>query len=668
MSDRFTRFHPDLWLAAFNYEAISAITTVSEDHMRVDGHFRTRQDYIGVRFNTVDSWMHEAVRYPTNPDYRGTKLAVTITTTGPVLPYDSPDVQLAMTVRDMEEEGEGEEWWVSMGHHRPTKNFTDTFIFTGEQKTTHRWIMPGSQLLEWWDRDTHVWRTAELGTDYELDFVWGRIFTGEGSVPGLAECRITYQYCYGNRYVFDFDDLWQGTHPTNRVKVDPQVVGSVMLPVVPNFYETTDTGGFVATGRSDVFRVDFTDITVTGGDLGAKPAPLPKNRLGLAEGYDNETNKNPKRLIESMGLLGFGPNLTLYTGASHYYDKWAEAGKVCHSPRDMILDPTLGCNAAYKAWLRGLCRAMPDAGFNEIVISLAMENLQCPHEWKQLLYDGTPGQTGWEPPTSFYEPANEEVRAYMRTIAKQSLDIVIEEGLPPILQLGETWYWWQEFEPGHVEIKRRERSPAFYGQDTLRRHKEDTGRDMPIWPDIDIPRTPENEESLRCLRSYLGGLTTHMRSVADEYGGQCLFTVLFFPPSVIDYGRVSWVVQAANYPSEVWGPDTLDFIQIEDYDWVITDSASQPLAYDIAWEHLGFPYSRAEYWAGFVDFGLPEPVVWEHWRLIERAAQRALGKGFRAVVIWAGTQIRRDSWLPTPGVVIADAAPYPTINKRGSHG
>ena len=51
------------------------------------------------------------------------------------------------------------------------------------------------------------------------------------------------------------------------------------------------------------------------------------------------------------------------------------------------------------------------------------------------------------------------------------------------------------------------------------------------------------------------------------------------------------------------------------------------------------------YFAGFAweQFLLPIELQWSR---IERAAVKGLSMGIKEVFIWAGTQIRRDSWSP----------------------
>ena len=67
--------------------------------------------------------------------------------------------------------------------------------------------------------------------------------------------------------------------------------------------------------------MSITEIKVTGGDLNTIPKAKEKNPYRLAEGFDDEYNKNPKRFIDSMHLLGYEGVINYYIGASHFYDK-----------------------------------------------------------------------------------------------------------------------------------------------------------------------------------------------------------------------------------------------------------------------------------------------------------------------------------------------------------
>jgi hypothetical protein len=264
------------------------------------------------------------------------------------------------------------------------------------------------------------------------------------------------------------------------------------------------------------------------------------------------------------------------------------------------------------------------------------------------MHDGKDGQTGWEPPTSFFSPTNQQVRIYYEKVCRELLDIMVEEGMPPILQLGEPWWWWQEFMPGNVQEPYPGRPPCFYDEATKQKFQSEKGRSLPIFTTSAIPLTHGNIEVLEWLRDQLGDFSNFVKEIAKSYfGGQ--YTVLFFPPSVLDAERVPEGIRIVNAPIEDWRNPSLDFIQIEDYDWVIHENERHPEIFDFALDFFRYQQHKTHYFAGFAweEFtNLFGKSIEKQWKLIERAAVVALSRGLREVFVWAGTQIRRDSWLP----------------------
>lgn len=543
---------------------------------------------------------------------------------------------------------------------------TDHFYFDGKIELTHQWIDPKPPRVTWTKTVCHQDEDGEticeefngvgiLGDDYDMDFVRGEFFTGAGSIPFDAWTSVSYDYNVGEEYTIDFNNISEGTHPNAMVKLSSSDIHSVTFPVIPTYFVS---GELECTGRSDAFKLNFNGMKTTGGNLGPKPPRMPTNPYRLAEGFDDEYNKNPKRLIEAMRLLGYEGIINLYIGASHFYDKWGPEGFLNEGHTTMYLDPTVGINTAFSTWLHSYLKHMKLNGFDEFVTSVAMENLQMPEEWKQRMSDGYPGQTGWQPPTSFYSINNDEVKTYIDRITRDCLNVVVAEGFQPILQLGESWYWWQEFAPGDVNTEFPGRPPCFYDDGTINRFRNEMGYDLPYYPTSDIEMTPKNIEVAYKLQQYLGEYTEFMKNIANSYANS-QFTILFFPPSVLDVDRVPEFLRIVNAPFEYWSRPNLDFIQIEDYDWVTREVPAHEDVFAQAWLDMDYDFSQQHYFSGFV---LLAEMAWKEWPLIERAAQQALGRGYREVFIWAGTQIRRDSWVPKLNTYVSDCALYKTVN------
>lgn len=402
----------------------------------------------------------------------------------------------------------------------------------------------------------------------------------------------------------------------------------------------------------------FNNWSISGGNLGGFPSSKAAHPFRTAEGYDDEYYRNPYRIVQAMHHLGYRKVINLYVGASHYYDKKGSAGasSIDHNTQTVIT--TIGVCTASKKWYRYLLKAMRVFDFEDIIVSMSMENLQMPEPWKQRLHNGEAGQTGWEPPTSFFSPTNTTVKIYWEKIVRDYLDISRDEGFTPILQLGEPWWWWQEFQRGNINIHYPGRPPCFYDDATKNLYQSEKGKNLPIFTNSTIDLTTENLEAIEWLRNKLGDFSDFAKGIAKSYSGG-KYTVLFFPPSVIDEKRVPEAMRISNYPTEYWKLGNLDFIQIEDYDWVVHDNENHQEIFEFAKnKNLKYQPHLTQYFAGFAweQFLLPIDTQWER---IEKAAVKGLSVGMLDVFVWAGTQIRRDSWNPKMPIKY-----IPAVNNR----
>ncbi len=634
--ERYQRFHPDLWTTVFNEEAIAVVVSEADDELRVAGHFRTTGDYVGLVWHSDDCWSHEAAQYDGSFDYRDVIWEFSPEYQGRLTRYDDVEIQPAAVIRSHNAAGEVSESYVALGLCGNQHAACLTFRFTDRIDLPHTWIDPASFVCQWQSPDG---RSAKIQEDYEVDFIRGIYYPAAGAIPYNAEVTVQYVYNTHETYRIDFNQLYEGTHVTDLRKIPVTDIDTIMLPVLPENFAGEK---LIFTGRSDSFDLVLKTMKVVNGELNFVQPARAAHPYRLAEGFDDECDKNPRRLIEQMRILGYEGTINFYIGASHFYDKKGQAGEIACGVEQLTLDPEQGINYAFKTWLTYYLRAMKANGFNQLIVSISMECLQMPEDWKQRMYQGVAGQTGWQPATAFYSPCNEEVRLYVRKITKEILDIVVAEGFPPLLQLGESWFWWQEFLPGAVDVPYEGRPPCFYDAATKARFKKELGYELPVYRDSDIPLNAQTKVVALKLQQYLGEYTLFMRSIAAEYADS-QFTTLFFPPSVLDKTRVPEFMRIVNTPFAVWRYPQLDFIQIEDYDWVVTENENHGQVYEQAWRDLGYPYAKQHYFAGFV---LDSAHAAKEWPLIEAAAQEALAKGFAEVFIWAGTQIRRDNWIP----------------------
>ena len=338
-----------------------------------------------------------------------------------------------------------------------------------------------------------------------------------------------------------------------------------------------------------------------------------------------------------MRKLGYVDWCDLYIGASHFYEKSGtvndtiDASDFNHTRTEkMVLDKNVPLNKAFIAWLDCYSRELLANDCPNLVVSVSMENLQCPTGWRQKDCNGNYALTGWVPSTFFYSPCNSEVAPYMQSVSQACLDIVVANDMQPILQMGEAWWWWNEND-------RPNQPPCFYDLATRNKYHSEFGKNIP-----EYSTSWENDydpDLMFWLNKQLCEYSDALRDVvkSSRYTDG-LYMALFFPPSVTDVDRVPAMMQDANYLKDAYHPDKLDVLQIEDYDWVIWESPHHKEAYTIGQE-LGFSEDRLHYFGGFVQY--PENAR-KYWRLIKASMDEAISKKFKEVYVWAGSQVRRD--------------------------
>ena len=350
-----------------------------------------------------------------------------------------------------------------------------------------------------------------------------------------------------------------------------------------------------------------------------------------------------------MRKLGYTDWCDLYIGASHFYEKSGDVGDVIdvsdfnHTRTEkMVLNKNIPLNKAFFAWLNCYSSELLANDCPNLVVSVSMENLQCPHSWRQKTSTGDWAITGWIPSTFFYSPFNTEVVDYMCLVSEACLDIVVANDLQPILQMGEAWWWWNEnYKPtddaGNPIDVEHWQPPCFYDDATKAAYLSEFGEPMPVY---DTSWVNEFDEDMaEWLNQGLVAYSDALRSVVkQEKYENGLYMALFFPPSVLDTERVPPLMTAVNYIRDAYSPLKLDVLQIEDYDWVIWDSPHHKEAYTIGQE-LGFTVDKLHYFGGFVQY---EEDAIEYWSLIKESMEEAKEKGFAEVYVWAGSQVRRD--------------------------
>ena len=542
-SDKYSLFRGDCWTINNNFECSAAITSESDTDFTVTGTFRTKQDLIGIYWNSKDLIQHEFISYGSRYDYSGVTLEFDYEMSG-CTDFNSGMVSLTVNNRD------GTVCYFTM-----------------------------SQFVD----DGHV--------------------------------------------TIDFDELTGNDY-------DPTNIENIMLVLIPTSYTSSSTYTIMANVD---FSLEVSNIEVTGGDIRNEHIQLEPHEYRLCEGYDDIYNFNPRRLVKEMRKLGYVDWVDLYIGASHFYEKSGTVDDVItHLDFDhlrtekMVLDDTVPLNCAFEAWLDCYSRELKDNDVDNLIISVSMENLQCPTSWRQKTSDNDYAETMWVPSTFFYSPCNDDALDYMKSVSQACLDIIVDNGLNPILQLGEAWWWWNE--PDEPD-----QPPCFYDSSTTSKYYAEFGENLPTYTSSWV----ENYDSdaidwlNQQLVAYSDGLRTVVKS-SDYDDGKYL--ALFFPPSVLDTERVPRMMQQANYLTGIYDPLKLDILELEDYDWVTGESSHHEEVYTMG-QDLGFTLDNLHYYGGFV---LNESDALKFWRLIKDAMETAISMKFSEVFVWAGSQVRRD--------------------------
>lgn len=599
------QLQPMLMTCDFNFEMIMSVVTpyMTSDRIEIQGNFRTRNDYGAMIWTSEDKWSHPLFKYQTNKDFSGVRLSYNYEINGFMPALDDINGQTLTVIN-----ADGTHM-VRLWNYAPNRPLQDWEIASG--MTFPRGRMPGEQS--------------------------GR--------EGIIEIDFDNLYAGWQEYEWVFDGYDEFGNPIghwdrspNWYKIDPTTIEKLMWGFTPI---TFDHGEKIPLDDSYSFKVEYSNWNV----IGAKPlgstTPFKKHIYRLADGYDDNYSVTPERYINHFYELGFRKWITLYIGASHYYDKKGLRDSQGNPIPDdtgytayryvQKMSPIL--NDGFKAWFNDVCKRAAAKGYT-VVGSVSLESVDAPEEWWQRAYDGTPATSGWTPTPHFVSFTNEQAKEYYKNYVKAIADIQHDAGLKVCIQLGEPW-WWNQKE-----------KPCFYDDSTKQKFKQDMGYDLPVYTSMWQRNYDKN--AVMWLRRKNGEFLKMLKEHLRGYYLDAYITVLFFPPTVIDLNRVGAMMRDVNFPAEFWNNqgenENLDFIQIEDYDWIIDNDEHHKFVYKFAWENLKYPPNRVHYFAGFV-LNPEYPPTSDLWKRIDEALIEGVNNEFESY-IWAGAQIRRDGWIP----------------------
>ncbi|WP_435200199.1 DUF2460 domain-containing protein [Qipengyuania sp. 902] len=364
---------------------------------------------------------------------------------------------------------------------------------------------------------------------------------------------------------------------------------------------------------------------------------LPPHGEQIATAYDDSFNQTPARLVRSIIGLGYRGRVIHYVGMSHYFrlNPFGDSLLVAFAGR--LCTPAERWHAAY-------FEAAVEAELAPIV-SLSYELLadHCPDWWAQRAWDGSPGLTGWDPPSMLLSPAHASAMRFLQSIATQFVALLEAAGGKPLFQIGEPW-WWVQPDTG---------APCLYDA----KAKAAFGGGPPIITDLRLPLDDGQKQLLDQAGSLLAASTTSLaQAVRDQALGDAEILLLTFTPTILSTDMPE--LYRASLPKE-WAWPAFDRLQVEDYDWLTGGhEGARRDAYAFVDAHLGYPVEATDYMSGFVL--LPENAE-SYWPIIDRALDEARERGISQRFVWALPQVARDGYTRLP-TMEDDVQPFDDVS------
>lgn len=459
------------------------------------------------------------------------------------------------------------------------------------------------------------WRSAGV---MPLDSVNGPTLTIEGrdseGAPRTWYVRL-WNYASGSpqdaTITLPFDTLDGGFRlPEDSVRVDVRAVDRMFITLVPPAY----SGGSqerLPTPVEGWVEISEIDCSGSGSVVAIADGLVPEHEYGICTAYDDCYHLTPERVIDSIERLGYREIINHYVGMSHYP---ALAGDGRADPARTICVPA-------RRWHESFAAIAAERGY-KIIWSVSFELLEslCPEPWKQRAFDGSPGRTGYLPPSNLLSPAVPGAMSYLGAVTSAFAQIGIAAGMPALVQVGEPWWW-----------VTADNAICIY---------DDAAR--ALWPEhqaITDVRDIAGQGALRVMEqagAVLSAATSGIVAAVRADVGELTSYVLPYLPSVLRTDAPA--LELANLPSG-WAAPTFDVLQLEDYEWAAGDQVERSRSgLRHAAAKLNYPKERCQYLAGFV----PTEGERAQWGPILRAAARAEKECASKVLIWALPQVLRD--------------------------
>lgn len=673
------RFDARYWVIDYPLSCVATIVADTPDELVVRANFRSNLDSIGLLWHSDDQYGHPLFQYITRTDYSGVVLAFQAKfdqSEGGVLtianaqgehilrlfPYRISGDALVPNPRVINGVNESTGRLKSYPLNQVAPDATpisglDWFVvdfdnlYTGysfnETKVSpdgvHKMFISISPLhygLGVWAKVADVGRPSKLKTEkvYEL--------TIENVSPDLIITRndqLTVQVNFpdvkvGRKgaeikdWIFNSFDFIVGEHrglgTTKRhfkllAPIDALWLGGNVSAT--KLHRPSPIGNVEAVFRMANMRVTGIGETF----IPRRHYPQPEHSMQMTSGYDDTYNLTPWRQVEQTYQLGYRGRWVSYVGMSHYFKA---NGKRQGEEFVTVLDKggLEPLNEPTRYHFENFFDHLAARGYN-FVWSSSYEILDSymPESWKQRNADGGPALSGWNPPSAFIVPTNQECLDYLGAVISQGMELMESAGLKKQFQIGEPW-WWDGSYTNNM--------PCIYDDITRALYTFETGNEVPTphIRDYTVPVTEAQRPYLEWLGDKLGQSTNAIRDYVKARHPDSLGSLLFFTPQIMTPS--SEMLPIINFPKTHWQYPEYDFMQMEDYDWLIDNRLElNPLTYE-AVEVLGYPKELVDYFLGFV-LTPQQTWIWPNMNIVAKAAKE---KGFNSLFVWAYPQVIRD--------------------------
>ncbi|UUM26370.1 phage capsid protein [Acinetobacter colistiniresistens] len=417
--------------------------------------------------------------------------------------------------------------------------------------------------------------------------------------------------------------------------------------------------------------IRITNSVTTGPNakLSLSRVSVPLHDYGICTSYDDHYDLNPQRLVDNMAALGYHGLINHYCGMSKYPELyWDTTINKWQIPDTLVTNQAV-VNPCTRKWHEHFAQALHSAGMQPVFgVSFEMYSLGAKEFWAQRDWNSNLGRTGYEPPSYFFSPCDQNALAYLHKAFIEFADTMAVGGCPVNMQIGEPWWWYNQ----GTDL------PCVYDYPTKLAFNADTGLYAPdlgtIYDAVHKTGTPYDEFKA-WLRNKLGQTCRDIRTVIKTKYPQAKVCPLIFFPTIRT--PIETLATDINYPSEHYSYPNFDYIMTEAYDWIL--EARLGLAHQAVSEiptlDLHYPVDKVAYLAGFVPdssiahlYGFDKTKAYRTpiWQRVFGDMQNNNALGLMKQFIWAYPQVMQDSvtidTLQAPNGFFVENTLYTPIN------